>query len=47
MKVYQSLIMFFADHLLNIVLAKDSYGEGSVTPLQSSCLENPVDIGAW
>ena len=23
------------------------YGEGSGTPLQYSCLENPVDGGAW
>ena len=23
------------------------YGEGNDTPLQSSCLENPVDEGAW
>ena len=22
-------------------------GEGSGTPLQSSCLENPMDGGAW
>ena len=47
MKVCQSVIMFFADHLLNIVLAKDSYGEGNGTPLQYSCLENPMDGGAW
>ena len=24
-----------------------SYGEGNGTPLQSSCLENPMDGGAW
>ena len=24
-----------------------SFGEGSGTPLQSSCLENPMDGGAW
>ena len=24
-----------------------SHGEGSGTPLQYSCLENPVDGGAW
>ena len=24
-----------------------SYGEGSGTPLQYSCLENPMDGGAW
>jgi len=23
------------------------YGEGDVTPLQYSCLENPMDGGAW
>ena len=23
------------------------FGEGNVTPLQSSCLENPMDGGAW
>jgi len=25
----------------------DSIGEGNGTPLQYSCLENPVDGGAW
>ena len=24
-----------------------TYGEGSGTPIQSSCLENPMDGGAW
>ena len=24
-----------------------SNGEGNGTPLQSSCLENPIDAGAW
>ena len=24
-----------------------SFGEGNGTPLQYSCLENPVDRGAW
>ena len=24
-----------------------SFGEGNGTPLQSSCLENPMDGGAW
>ena len=23
------------------------YGEGDGTPLQDSCLENPMDGGAW
>ena len=26
---------------------KDLNGEGDGTPLQSSCLENPMDGGAW
>ena len=30
--------------LLNIPLV---YGEGNGTPLQYSCLENPMDGGAW
>ena len=25
----------------------DMFGEGNGNPLQCSCLENPVDIGAW
>ena len=26
---------------------KDTYGEGHGNPLQYSCLENPMDRGAW
>ena len=26
---------------------KKIYGEGNGTPLQHSCLENPMDGGAW
>ena len=29
------------------ILVKNSYGEGSGNPLQYSCLENPMDGGAW
>ena len=29
------------------VLLASSGGEGNGTPLQSSCLENPMDGGAW
>ena len=29
------------------VYVKLSYGEGNGTPLQYSCLENPMDGGAW
>ena len=33
----------FKDHLLNPC----TYGEGNGTPLQYSCLESPMDGGAW
>ena len=26
---------------------QEGYGEGNGTPLQYSCLENPMDGGAW
>ena len=29
------------------VISEFSFGEGSGTPLQYSCLENPMDGGAW
>ena len=28
-------------------VVSDSFGEGNGTPLQYSCLENPMDGGAW
>ena len=31
----------------NLLVGKLSLGEGNGTPLQYSCLENPVDGGAW
>ena len=31
----------------NLTIYKKSIGEGNDTPLQSSCLENPMDGGAW
>ena len=30
-----------------IACARDTHGEGNGTPLQYSCLENPMDGGAW
>ena len=33
--------------LLKIVKLYKVYGEGNGTPLQYSCLENPMDGGAW
>ena len=35
---------FIYEYLLSIIA---NFGEGSGTPLQYSCLENPVDGGAW
>ena len=33
--------------LSNCGAAEDTCGEGNGTPLQYSCLENPMDRGAW
>ena len=30
-----------------LIVLSQSCGEGNGTPLQSSCLENPMDGGAW
>ena len=32
---------------IGCLLALVGYGEGSGTPLQYFCLENPMDRGAW
>ena len=32
---------------LDIKESSRRYGEGNGTPLQYSCLENPMDGGAW
>ena len=45
----------FAEHkgnrnahvLLELDMAHIKYGEGTDTPLQYSCLENPMDGGIW
>ena len=31
----------------DLVINSQHYGEGNGTPLQYSCLENPMDGGAW
>ena len=41
---YNILLMFLS---LVITLSIDMNGEGNGTPLQYSCLENPMDGGAW
>ena len=39
----------FADMFLRIYLkrSRNAFGEGNGTPFQCSCLENPMDGGAW
>ena len=34
-------------YFFNIISLWDDGGEGNGTPLQYSCLENPMDGGAW
>ena len=53
-KVIQGYILSFLPFsiigyykILNIVSCAIQYGEGNGTPLQYSCLENPMDGGAW
>ena len=33
--------------LQELVMDREAWGEGNGTPLQYSCLENPMDAGAW
>ena len=37
----------FAFKILVMMGPMDTFGEGNGTPLQYSCLENPMDGGAW
>ena len=39
-----TFIIFYSKHLPLFITI---YGEGNGTPLQYSCLENPMDGGAW
>ena len=34
-------------HFIFLTFSSPSFGEGNGTPLQYSCLENPMDGGAW
>ena len=42
-------VMSFSDmkSLRNVTVCIEGNGEGNGTPLQYSCLENPMDRGAW
>ena len=42
-----SLCCAAAPHCLSVLHMVIVYGEGNGTPLQYSCLENPMDGGAW
>jgi len=46
--LYDSCFVFFAiyKHIILLGLERPS-GEGNVNPIQYSCLENPMDRGAW
>jgi len=33
--------------VIRLISTRDVIGEGNGTPLQYSCLENPVNAGAW
>ena len=37
-EIHESILLY---------LVKSTLGEGNGTPLQYSCLENPMDGGAW
>ena len=43
----KNLIMQYTPKSLNCTLYMDKFIEGNGTPLQYSCLENPMDGGAW
>ena len=41
------LLSLIRSHLFTFVFISITLGEGNGTPLQYSCLENPIDRGAW
>ena len=50
MNIYKCMIFFFVCHIVldQVQLhLREISGEGNGTPLQYSCLENPMDGGAW
>ena len=42
-----SCFFFDAVDVGNLISGTAAFGEGNGTPLQYSCLENPMDGGAW
>ena len=49
MRLYNTVNVINAAEYLHfkMVAAVVQFGEGNGTPLQYSCLENPMDGGAW
>ena len=46
--VLSFIIAFVLESVLShLSIATPTFGEGNGTPLQYSCLENPMDGGAW
>ena len=43
----KSLLMKVKEESEKVGLKLNIHGEGNGTPLQYSCLENPMDGGAW
>ena len=46
-KCWKQLSKYTFIHIPKVKLTSNFYGEGNGTPLQYSCLENPMDGGAW
>ena len=41
------LVLYYLESYTNLIFAFLCHGEGNGNPLQYSCLENPMDRGAW
>ena len=44
---YIALPISLSFHILKLAMPRVHFREGNGTPLQYSCLENPMDGGAW
>ena len=47
MLIKVNYICYLIIALIYLILAMQWFREGNGTPLQYSCLENPMDGGAW
>ena len=46
-KLHLCLGRQFTNFFFNLIIPTNTFGEGNGTPLRYSCLENPMDGGAW